>query len=103
MDEVTAYCQEKGYALFPISAATGKGIEALLHHVVKLRDQMDPEPIVFEREYFIDEPRLEEEEGDGILVEKLQEALYRIRCSGIRIWNQKRDSTSFRNSCETDT
>ena len=78
MDEVTAYCQEKGYALFPISAATGKGIEALLHHVVKLRDQMDPEPIVFEREYFIDEPRLEEEEGDGILVEKLSEALYRI-------------------------
>ena len=37
MDEVTAYCQEKGYALFPISAATGKGIEALLNHVVKLR------------------------------------------------------------------
>lgn len=83
MDEVTAYCHEKGYALFPISAATGKGIDALLNHVVKLRDQMDPEPIVFEREYFIDEPHPEEEEGDGILVEKLSEALYRI--SGVPI------------------
>ncbi len=78
MDEMTAYCHEKGYPLFPISAATGKGIDALLNHVVKLRDQMDPEPIVFEREYFIDESHPEEGEGDGILVEKLSDALYRI-------------------------
>ena len=78
MDEMTAYCHEKGYPLFPISAATGQGIDALLNHVVKLRDQMDPEPIVFEREYFIDESHPEEGEGDGILVEKLSDALYRI-------------------------
>ena len=82
-EELEKHCKEKGYTLFPISAATGKGVRELLDEVVRIRDTMDDTPIVFEREYF-PETLMEMEDGDdGILVEQVDANTYRI--SGVPI------------------
>lgn len=47
--------EPKGIKVFPISAATNKGLEELLYAVRALLDTMDDEPIVYEREYFPEE------------------------------------------------
>lgn len=47
--------EPKGMKVFPISAATNKGLEELLYAVRALLDTMDDEPIVYEREYFPEE------------------------------------------------
>lgn len=47
--------EPKGVKVFPISAATNKGLEELLYAVRALLDTMDDEPIVYEREYFPEE------------------------------------------------
>lgn len=44
--------EPKGIKVFPISAATKKGLKELLFEVRHLLDNMDSEPIVYEREYF---------------------------------------------------
>ena len=72
-EELEEYCKAHDLPLFPISAATGEGVRALLDRVVQIRDSIIDEPLVFEREYFAEEQeeisRLEE--GDGIEI-KLQ-------------------------------
>lgn len=72
-EELEEYCKAHDLPLFPISAATGEGVRALLDRVVQIRDSISDEPLVFEREYFAEEQeeisRLEE--GDGIEI-KLQ-------------------------------
>lgn len=47
--------EPKGIKVFPISAATNKGLDELLYAVRALLDTMDDEPIVYEREYFPEE------------------------------------------------
>ncbi len=47
--------EPKGVRIFPISAATGKGLKELLYAVRALLDTLDPEPTVFEKEYFPEE------------------------------------------------
>lgn len=42
----------KGIPVFSISAVSGKGLKELLYHVKGMLDQLDREPIVFEREFF---------------------------------------------------
>ncbi len=49
--ELEAYCQEHGIQVYPISAATGKGVPELLNAVVRLRDTIADEPLVFTKEY----------------------------------------------------
>ena len=47
--------EPKGIKVFPISAATKKGLKELLYAVRNLLDSLDPEPIMYEKEYFVDE------------------------------------------------
>lgn len=70
-EELESYCKEKGYTLFPISAATGKGVQELLNEIVRVRDSLDDKPVVFEREYFgNDLDALEEDSGiDVVMIE----------------------------------
>ncbi len=44
--------EPKGIKVFPISAATRKGLKELLYAVRNILDTLDPEPIVYEKEYF---------------------------------------------------
>ena len=70
MDEVRAYCEENDIPMFPISAATGEGVRALLDHVVAIRDAMhESAPVVFEKEYFVEEHSTREFEDDAIGIE----------------------------------
>ena len=70
MDEVRAYCEENDIPMFPISAANGEGVRALLDHVVAIRDAMhESAPVVFEKEYFVEEHSTREFEDDAIGIE----------------------------------
>jgi GTPase len=44
--------EPQGIKVFAISAVSGKGLKELLFYVNELLDTLDPEPIIFEREYF---------------------------------------------------
>lgn len=44
-----------GVKVFPISAATGKGIRELLYAVRNILDTLDPEPVVYEKEFYTEE------------------------------------------------
>ncbi|MCI8632686.1 MAG: GTPase ObgE [Lachnospiraceae bacterium] len=76
-EELQKYCIQHGYDLFPISAATGKGIQELLNKVVQIRDTMEAEPVVFPREFFVEQSSTHEE-GDGILVDCTEAHVYEI-------------------------
>ncbi len=66
--------EPQGIKVFAISAVSGKGLKELLFYVNELLDTLDPEPIVFEREYFetqiplSDEPYMVEKDEEGIYV-----------------------------------
>ena len=67
--------EPKGIPVFPISAASGKGVKELLYYVKQQLDQLDQEPVVFEQEYdleqetFKDEPyTVEYDEKEGMYV-----------------------------------
>ena len=67
--------------LYPISAATGQGIQDLLNRVVQIRDQISDEPAIFEREYFIEEEEALAAaglDGDGIEIEQLDMGHFRV-------------------------
>jgi GTP-binding protein len=53
--------EPKGIKVFPISAATGQGIKALLYYVQSELDKLPKEPAVFEREYDPQEELFKEE------------------------------------------
>ena len=53
--------EPEGIPVFPISAVSGKGVKELLYHVRKLLDQMDQTPVVFEKEYVIEEEAFADE------------------------------------------
>ncbi len=67
--------EPKGIPVFPISAVSGKGVKELLYYVKQQLDQLDQEPVVFEKEYdleqetFKDEPyTVEYDEKEGMYV-----------------------------------
>ncbi len=67
--------EPQGIEVFPISAVSGKGIKELLYHVKGLLDQVDQEPVIFEREFFpeemlaySDDPYTIEKNEDGVYV-----------------------------------
>lgn len=47
--------EPQGIKVFPISAVSGKGVKELLYHVHDMLANLDSTPVVFEREYFMDE------------------------------------------------
>lgn len=51
--ELKAYFEQKGLMAFPISAATGKGLEALLDYIVKLLPETEKSPSFFTPEEII--------------------------------------------------
>ncbi|PXV95454.1 GTP-binding protein [Lachnotalea glycerini] len=66
--------EPKGIKVFAISAVSGKGLKELLFYVNELLESLDPEPIIFEKEFFEEEIRLADEpytieiDEDGIYV-----------------------------------
>lgn len=69
--------EPKSIPVFPISAVSGKGVKELLYYVRQQLDKLDKTPVVFEREYdleeeiFVDEPYTVsyDEEEDMYVVE----------------------------------
>ncbi len=58
-DEILKTFTEKieadGYKVFPISAATGQGVDALLNYVTELLDTTPDTPLIDEDDYFVEE------------------------------------------------
>lgn len=52
--ELSDAFEPDGIKVFPISAATGQGLKELLYHVSSLLDNMDEEPVTFEKELDVD-------------------------------------------------
>ncbi len=78
-DEVKAYCEKEGLPVFPISAATGAGVRELFDKVVEIRDSMNAvSPVIFEKEYFVQEHSIHENDDDGIEIEIDQDGDYVI-------------------------
>lgn len=55
IERLKAEFEPQGIKVYPISAATKKGLRELLYAVRNLLDTCDSEPIVYEREYFPEE------------------------------------------------
>jgi len=54
MELLKTELEPEGMKIFPISAATGEGIDALLYYVHGMLKEIPDEPIVFEKEFFLD-------------------------------------------------
>lgn len=54
MELLKTELEPEGMKIFPISAATGEGIDALLYYVHGMLKEIPEEPIVFEKEFFLD-------------------------------------------------
>lgn len=54
IEKIKAEFEPQGIKVFPVSAISGKGIEALLYHVRNMLDQLDDKPVIFEPEIFPD-------------------------------------------------
>ncbi len=52
LDKIKNEFEPKGIKVFPISAATGKGLKELLYEVNNILATIDKEPIIFEKEFF---------------------------------------------------
>lgn len=46
--------EAEGYEVFPISAATGEGVDALLSRVTSLLDTLEIEPLIDESDYYVE-------------------------------------------------
>lgn len=67
--------EPKGIRVFPISAVSGAGLKELLYYVNGLLAEADPEPVIFEKEFF---PEFMKNAELPYTVEKLQEGLFSI-------------------------
>ena len=65
--------EPKGIKVFPISAVSGKGVKELLYYVKERLNEIGDEPIVFEKEFFVDSLDLGDE---PFTVEKDDEGMY---------------------------
>ncbi len=52
VERLKAEFEPKGIKVFPISGATGQGMQELLYYVSEQLGKLDQKPIVFEQEYF---------------------------------------------------
>ncbi len=48
--------EPKGIKVFPISAVSGKGVKELLYYVKEQLGELDQTPVIFEKEFFPNEP-----------------------------------------------
>lgn len=64
-----------GIKVFSISAVSGKGVKELLYYVKELLNQLDSKPIIFEREFFIENVYISEEPFE---VKKAEEHIYTV-------------------------
>lgn len=53
--------EPQGMKVFPISAVSGKGVKELLYYVREQLMEIGDEPIVFEKEFFVDSLQLQDE------------------------------------------
>ena len=65
--------EPKGIKVFPISAVSGKGVKELLYYVKERLNEIGDEPIVFEKEFFVDSLELGDE---PFTVEKDEEGMF---------------------------
>ncbi|MCI7099839.1 MAG: GTPase ObgE [Lachnospiraceae bacterium] len=56
VDRMKEVFEPQGIPVFPISAVSGKGLKELLSHVYGVLQNLDPEPVVFEKEFEVDYP-----------------------------------------------
>ena len=60
VERIRAVYEPKGIKVFPISAATGKGVPELLKYLFELLNEIKTEPIVYEKEYDVDSHQFDE-------------------------------------------
>jgi len=65
-----------GIEVFPISAVSGQGVKELLYHIRKMLDNLDAEPVIFEKEFFPDQ--FNDIPDEPYTVVKLEDGLYSI-------------------------
>lgn len=67
--------------VFPISAATGEGVKALLYHVKDMLESIKDEDFVFESEItpYITDP----DENEPLLIEKIEDKVYSVEGSRV--------------------
>lgn len=46
--------ETRGYKVFPISAATGKGVNELMQHVTEMLDEVEAEPLYSDDDFFVE-------------------------------------------------
>lgn len=61
MELLKTELEPEGMKIFPISAATGEGIDELLFYVHDMLKNIEEAPIVFEKEFFLDSLEVSEE------------------------------------------
>ncbi len=66
--------EPQGIKVFPISAVSGRGVKELLYHVKGLLNELDQEPVIFEKEFFPEEMLAYSD--DPYTVEKNEEGIY---------------------------
>lgn len=52
--------EPQGIQVFPISAVSGQGVKELLYHVKEMLKNVDDKPVIFEKEFDINELRIDE-------------------------------------------
>lgn len=67
--------EPQGIKVFPISAVSGAGVKEMLYYVKEQLNELPDEPIIFEREYFPEEP---DYTNEPYTVEMVEEGLYAV-------------------------
>jgi GTP-binding protein len=67
--------EPSGLKVFAISAVSGQGLKELLYYVNDLLKTLDPEPVVFEREFVLED---QDDETLPFTVEKLPDGVYSV-------------------------
>lgn len=75
VERLKAVFEPEGMKVFAVSAASNQGLKELLYHVWKLLSEMDPEPIVYEKEFV---PEYDIGSSLPYTVEKTQEHLFTV-------------------------
>lgn len=68
-----------GIKVFPISAVSGQGVKELLYHVKGMLNEIQTDPVVFEREFF---PEFELN-SEPVVVEKVEDGVYSVEGSRV--------------------
>lgn len=72
IEKLKSEFEPKGIKVFPISAVSGKGVKELLYHVNGLLHTLNPEPIIFEPEFFTDQMK-EEQDSYAVVFDSEEE------------------------------